>query len=80
MFSSVMTWLEIFRSLLSLFCNAVSTNITDFSIIKKSMLLIMGKGNVSQIIMVMVKRKHKMDYYDKKGEQNILHCNVKGYI
>lgn len=31
---------------------------------------------MSQIIMVIV----KIDYHDKKGEQNMLHYNVKGYI
>ena len=58
---------------------AVSAEIIDFSIIKKSMLIvIMGKGNDESDYYGNCEKE--MDYHDKKGEQNILHYSVKGYI
>lgn len=45
------------------------------------MLIIMKKGNCeSDYYGNCEKETLKMDYHDQKGEQNILHCNVKGCI
>lgn len=57
------------------------TKIINFSIIKNSMLIIMEKGNYeSDYYENCEKETLKMDYHDQKGEQNIIHCNVKGCI
>ena len=57
----------------------MSKEIIDFSIIKKSMLIvIMGKGNDESDYYGTYEKE--TDYHAKKGEQNILHYNVKGYI
>lgn len=44
---------------------------------KRYMLIIMGKSNCESDY---EKETLKMDYHDKKGEHNIIHCNMKGCI
>lgn len=57
----------------------MSTEIIDVSIIKNNMLIvIMGKGNDESDYYGNCEKE--MDYHDKKGEQSILHYNVRGYI
>lgn len=59
----------------------MSTTIIEFSIIKKGMLIIMENGNgESDYYGSCEKETVRMDSYDQKGEQNILHCNVKSCI
>lgn len=49
--------------------------------IKENMLIIMEKDNgESEYYGSCEKKTHEMDYHDKKAEQNIIHCSVKGYI
>lgn len=53
-----MTWSEVFRSL-CLHSVMLSTKIIDFSITKKSMLILLGKGN------------SESDYYDDYEKETL---------
>lgn len=47
----------------------------------RCMLIIMGKSNCeSDYYGKFEKETLKMDCHDKKGEHNIIHCNMKGCI